>query len=192
MYQRLQCRDTYFFKIKFVFFLYLLLSASWKENELPLCIYFLYQTVVYRFLGVSILQLLIVYHIYDLRTMICWRCHSNSLNTGSRLPYLSDVKTRKRRNVVGIDMIRNNRITIVRSPYMTEQLWYKNRISRRIRNHSEAFDPDDPTPMDRYPTYDWPPTPTKQRYVRFKRRARRKRTGHLYVWKYSVRNTFRR
>ena len=28
LYQRLQCRDNYFFKIKFVFFLYLLLSAS--------------------------------------------------------------------------------------------------------------------------------------------------------------------
>ena len=42
-------------------------------------------------------------------TMICWR-HSNSVNTGSRLPRCSEVKTRKRRNVVGIDMIRNNRI----------------------------------------------------------------------------------
>ena len=105
-------------------------------NCLYVYISYIRQIVVYRFLGVSILQLLIVYHIYDLRTMICWRCHSNSLNTGSRLPYLSDVKTRKRRNVVGIDMIRNNRITIVRSPYMPEQLWYKNRISRRIRNHS--------------------------------------------------------
>jgi hypothetical protein len=42
--------------------------------------------------------------------MICWRCHSNSINTGSRLPNISDVKTRKRRNVIGIDMIRNNRI----------------------------------------------------------------------------------
>jgi hypothetical protein len=42
--------------------------------------------------------------------MICWRCHSNSVNTGSRLLSISDVKTRKRRNVVGIDMIRNNRI----------------------------------------------------------------------------------
>jgi hypothetical protein len=39
LYQRLQCRDNYFFKIKFVFFLYLQLSAS-KENDLPLCIYF--------------------------------------------------------------------------------------------------------------------------------------------------------
>jgi hypothetical protein len=35
--------------------------------------------------------------------MICWRCHSNSVNTGNRLPICSDVKTRKRRNVVGID-----------------------------------------------------------------------------------------
>jgi hypothetical protein len=42
--------------------------------------------------------------------MICWRCHSNSVNTGSRLPRGWDVKTRKTRNVVGIDMIRNNRI----------------------------------------------------------------------------------
>ena len=47
LYQRLQCRDNYFFKIKFVFFLYLRLSASWKENDLPLFyvyIYFWYQT----------------------------------------------------------------------------------------------------------------------------------------------------
>jgi hypothetical protein len=42
--------------------------------------------------------------------MICWRCHSNSINPGSRLPNISDVKTRKRRNMVEIDMIRNNRI----------------------------------------------------------------------------------
>ena len=41
--------------------------------------------------------------------MICWRCHSNNINTESRLPNFPDVKTRKRRNVVGIDMIRNNR-----------------------------------------------------------------------------------
>ena len=34
-------------------------------------------------------------------------------NTGSRLPNNSDVKTWKRRNVVGIDMIRNNRIDFV-------------------------------------------------------------------------------
>jgi hypothetical protein len=40
--------------------------------------------------------------------MKCWRCHSNSVNTGSRLPRRSDVKTRKRRHMVGIDMIRNN------------------------------------------------------------------------------------
>ena len=40
LYQRFQCRDKYFFKIKFAFFLYLWLSASSKENDLPLCIYF--------------------------------------------------------------------------------------------------------------------------------------------------------
>ena len=45
LYQRLQCRDNYLFKIKFVFFLYLRLSASSKrENDLPVCIYFWYQT----------------------------------------------------------------------------------------------------------------------------------------------------
>ena len=40
LYHRLQCRDKYFFKIKFVFFLYLRLSASSKENDLSLCMYF--------------------------------------------------------------------------------------------------------------------------------------------------------
>jgi hypothetical protein len=48
LYQRLQCRDNYFFKIKFVFFLYLLLSASWKENDLPLYISDIRQIVGYR------------------------------------------------------------------------------------------------------------------------------------------------
>ena len=33
LYQKLQCTDNYFFKIKFVLFLYLLLSASWKKND---------------------------------------------------------------------------------------------------------------------------------------------------------------
>jgi hypothetical protein len=35
---------------------------------------------------------------------------SNSVNTESSLPNISDVMTRKGRNVIGIDMIRNNRI----------------------------------------------------------------------------------
>ena len=48
LYQRLQCRDNYFFKIKFAFFLYLLLSASWKENDLPLYISDIRQIVGYR------------------------------------------------------------------------------------------------------------------------------------------------
>ena len=63
-----------------------------------------------------ILQLLII---YVSTTMICWRCHSNSVNTGSRLPICSDVKTRKRGNVVGIDMIRNNRITCLQYATIT-------------------------------------------------------------------------
>jgi hypothetical protein len=44
LYRSLQWRDKYFLKIKFVFCLYLRLSASSKENDLPLCIYFWYQT----------------------------------------------------------------------------------------------------------------------------------------------------
>jgi hypothetical protein len=52
--------------------------------------------------------------------MICWHCHGNSVNTGSRLPICSDIKTRKRRNVVGIDMIRNNRIVLL---YLTLQVF---------------------------------------------------------------------
>ena len=45
---RLQCRDNYFFKIKFVFFLYLLLSASWKKTDMPLYNYDIRQIVGYR------------------------------------------------------------------------------------------------------------------------------------------------
>jgi hypothetical protein len=118
LYQRLQCRDKYFFKIKFVFFLYLRLSASSKEYDLPLCIYFWYQTDsgVPNTSIYSAVSLASPYYNYlsstASTTMIYWRCHSNSVNTGSRLPICSDVKTRKRRNVVGIDMIRNNRIGI--------------------------------------------------------------------------------
>jgi hypothetical protein len=106
-------------KLDLFFFLYLRLSVSWKENDLPLCIYFWYQTdsgipntSIY-----SAVSLAFPYYNYlwstASTTMICWRCHSNSVNTGSRLPISSDVKTRKRRNVVGIDMIRNNRISCI-------------------------------------------------------------------------------
>jgi len=48
LYQRLECRDNYFFKIKFVFFLYLLLSASWEKNDMPLYISDIRQIVGYR------------------------------------------------------------------------------------------------------------------------------------------------
>ena len=66
LYQRLQCTDKYFFKIKCVFFLYLLLwlyiNESWKENDLSWYISVIRLTVGYRtqyllsrFLGISIL-----------------------------------------------------------------------------------------------------------------------------------------
>jgi hypothetical protein len=51
LYQRLQCTGNYFFKIKIVLFLYLLLSALWKKNDLSW-----YISVISCFLGVSILQ----------------------------------------------------------------------------------------------------------------------------------------
>ena len=48
LYQRFEYRDNYFFKIKFVFFLYLLLSASWNENDLPLYISDIRQIMAYK------------------------------------------------------------------------------------------------------------------------------------------------
>ena len=48
LYQRLQCTDNYVFQIKFVLFLYLLLSASWKEKDLSWYISVIRQTVRYR------------------------------------------------------------------------------------------------------------------------------------------------
>ena len=45
---RLQCRDNNFFKIKFVFFLYLLLSASRKKTDMPLYNSDIRQIVGYR------------------------------------------------------------------------------------------------------------------------------------------------
>jgi len=108
LHQRLQCIDNYFFKIKFVFFLYLLLS--WYISDIRQIVG--YRTPVFIQPFPWHLHITITYNLphLQLQCMICWRCHSYSVNTGSRLPYLSDVKTRKRRNAVGIDMIRNNRI----------------------------------------------------------------------------------
>ena len=48
LYQRFQFTDNYFFKIKFVLFLYLLLSALWKKNDLSWYISIIRQTVGYR------------------------------------------------------------------------------------------------------------------------------------------------
>jgi len=60
-------------------------------------------------------------------------------------------------------------VTTVRSLYMPELLCYKTEFRDRTDSYSVAFDPEDPTLMDRYPTYatetdlgDRPPTPTQQ------------------------------
>ena len=52
---------------------------------------------------------------------------------------------------------------------MPELLCYKTEFRDRTESSPEAFDPDDPTLIDRYPRYDTdthlsdrPPTPTKQ------------------------------
>jgi hypothetical protein len=60
----------YFFKIKFVLFLYLRLSASWKENDLPLCIYFWYQTD-------SEVPNTSIYSAVSLAS--CWYCQSSNM-----------------------------------------------------------------------------------------------------------------
>ena len=89
------------------------------------------------------LHITITYNLLHLRLMLCWRCHSNSVNTGSRLPICSDVKTRKRRNVVGIDMIRNNRIapslnTVFFSLRRSLQHW-STRISGKNKVYSKIL-----------------------------------------------------
>ena len=48
LYQRHEYRDNYFFKIKFDFFLYLLLSVSWTENDLPIYISVIRHILGYR------------------------------------------------------------------------------------------------------------------------------------------------
>ena len=72
LYQRLQCRDNYFFKIKFVLFLYLRLFSIKGKRSAFMYIFLIshiqwgteHQYLLSRFLGVSILQLLIIYRIY--------------------------------------------------------------------------------------------------------------------------------
>jgi hypothetical protein len=81
------------FKIKFVLFLYLLLSASWKKNDPSWYIYVIRQTVGYRTPVFT--------------QPFSWRLH---IAITYSLPNISDVMTRKRQNVIGIDKIRNNRI----------------------------------------------------------------------------------
>jgi hypothetical protein len=86
------------------------------KGKRPVLIYFCYQTdsEVPNTSIYSAIFLASPYYNYlkstASTTMICWRCHSNSINTGSSLPNISDAMTWKRRNVIAIYMIRNNRI----------------------------------------------------------------------------------
>ena len=74
--------------------------------------------------------------------------------------------------------------TQVRSPYMPGKLCYKMEFKDGSVSYSEAFDPDDPTLIDRYPEYDTdkhlgdrPPTPTQQREKRYMLKASRKKSN---------------
>ena len=67
---------------------------------------------------------------------------------------------------------------------MPGQLCYKKKFKDRLVSYSEAFDPDDPTLIDRHPEYDTdkhhgdkPPTPTQQREDRYKLKASRKKSN---------------
>ena len=127
MYQRLQCRDNYFFKIEFGFFLYLLLSASWKKNDLPLYISDIRQVVGYR-TPVFIQpfpwrrHFTITYNLLHLRL---W--YADVVTVIAQTPEVvcrtSQTSDTKRRNVVGIDMIRNNRITTLKSKICPWMMW---------------------------------------------------------------------
>ena len=75
-----------------------------------------YQTLVFIQRFPWRLHITITYNLPHLRLWYADVVMCNSINTGSLLPICSDVKTRKRRNVVGIDTIRNNRIEFV--PYV--------------------------------------------------------------------------
>jgi hypothetical protein len=72
-----------------------------------------YQTPVFTHPFSWRLHITITYNLPHLRltgTNVCWCCHGNSANIRSCLPNISDVKTQKRRNMIGIDMIRNKHI----------------------------------------------------------------------------------
>lgn len=69
---------------------------------------------------------------------------------------------------------------------MLRLMYYKTKYRDGTESYSETFDPEDPLLVDRYPSYDtdtylgdWPPKPTQQRQVCFKRKARRKQTTSL-------------
>jgi hypothetical protein len=67
---------------------------------------------------------------------------------------------------------------------MPGQLCYKTEFEDGSVSYSDAFDPDDPTLIDRHPEYDTdrhfgdrPPTPTTQRGKRYSLKASRKKSN---------------
>ena len=77
-----------------------------------------------------------------------------------------------------------NKCTGVRSPYIRGKVTYKTEFEDGSVSFSESFDPDDPALLDRYPEYttetylvDRPPTPTQQRELNGKQKARKKKTN---------------
>ena len=74
--------------------------------------------------------------------------------------------------------------TSVRSPYMRGKICHKTEFEDGSVSFSEAFDPDDPSLIDRHPEYntdtdlgDIPSTPTQQREDRYKLKASRKKSN---------------
>ena len=120
------CGSHYFYM---VLWLRLFTAVSTVKRKRPVLIYFCYQTdsEVPNTSIYSAIFLASPYYNYlkstASTTMICWRCHSNSINTGSSLPNISDVKIRKSQNVIGIDMIRNNHIA---SSWLDRLFWNYN------------------------------------------------------------------
>jgi hypothetical protein len=127
LYQRLEYRDNYFFKIKFVFFLNLLLSASLKENDLPL-----YISDIRQILGTEHQYLFSRFHItitYNLLHLQLWNAvFVVYIDTGSLVLYIPS-KSRDLAN-------ENNKI-------LTEWKWFETTVSNhrwlKLLNMTNTF-----------------------------------------------------
>ena len=101
LYQRHEYRDNYVFKIKLVFFLYLLLSVLWNEHDLPLYISDIrhilgYRTSVFIQLFPWCLHITITYNLMHLRPWNADTKHRKSSAKGCRRQDMK--KTERGRN----------------------------------------------------------------------------------------------